>query len=84
MFSRLLAGVLAGVAVLPGAALANGPAPGNPAPTAAAAQGARITLVTGDTVDLVRAADGRYAATVDPAPGREHVTFHTLEVGSRR
>ncbi len=83
MFSRLLAGVVAGVAVLPGAALANGPAPGSPAtapPTAAAAQGARITLVTGDTVDLVRAAGGRYAATVDPAPGREHVTFHTLEV----
>ncbi|GIF69142.1 peptidase [Asanoa ishikariensis] len=82
MFSRLLAGVIAGVAVLPGAALANGPAPGNPAaPTPAAdSQGAQITLVTGDTVSLVRAAQGRYAASVAPAPGRERVTFHTLEV----
>ncbi|MEV0717930.1 S8 family serine peptidase [Asanoa sp. NPDC050611] len=77
MFSRLLAGVVvAGVAVLPGAAVAHGSPPG----TAATPTAARITLVTGDTVDLVRAADGRYAASVQPAKGRERITFHTLEV----
>ncbi|GIF77393.1 S8 family serine peptidase [Asanoa siamensis] len=81
MFSRLLAGVVAGVAVLPGAAVAHGSPPGTVAtPQASASSGARITLVTGDTVELVRAGNGRYAATVDPAPGRERVTFHTLEV----
>ncbi|MDG4824873.1 S8 family serine peptidase [Asanoa sp. WMMD1127] len=81
MFSRLLAGVVAvGVAVLPGVAVAHGPTPGTTAtPAASAPAGARITLVTGDTVELVRAAQGRYAASVDPAPGRERITFHTLE-----
>ncbi|MEV1329675.1 S8 family serine peptidase [Micromonospora costi] len=52
-----------------------GPDPAPPAPGAASA---RITLITGDRVDLVQAAPGRVAATVHPGPGREHVTFHTV------
>ncbi|GAA1892326.1 S8 family peptidase [Asanoa iriomotensis] len=80
MFSRLLAGLAVGVAVLPGAAVAHGSPPGTAATPAAKPTGAQITLVTGDTVSLVQAADGRYAATVQPAEGRERITFHTLEV----
>ncbi|HTF12985.1 MAG TPA: S8 family serine peptidase [Asanoa sp.] len=77
MLSRLIVGILAGVAVTP--ALAHGgPAPGSTKGEPAAA--GRITLVTGDTVELTAAQAGRYAATVDPAPGRERITFHTLEV----
>ncbi|MET8910173.1 S8 family serine peptidase [Micromonospora sp. NPDC004551] len=59
------------------AARPTGPSPAAPAPGAAPA---RITLITGDRVDLVPAAPGRVAATVRPGPGRERVTFHTLEV----
>ncbi|MEH1169894.1 S8 family serine peptidase [Micromonospora sp. CPCC 205539] len=49
------------------------PAPGAPAPT-------RITLITGDQVELVQAAPGRVAATVRPAPGRERIIFQSTEV----
>ncbi|WP_283134472.1 S8 family serine peptidase [Rhizohabitans arisaemae] len=41
--------------------------------------GHQVTLITGDVVQLVQAAPGRYAASVRPAPGRERVTFHTTE-----
>ncbi|MFR9779524.1 S8 family serine peptidase [Micromonospora sp. MS34] len=44
---------------------------------------ARITLITGDQVDLVQAAPGRVAATVRPGPGRERITFHTVEADGR-
>ncbi|GAB3959092.1 hypothetical protein GCM10027614_77910 [Micromonospora vulcania] len=49
------------------------PVPGAPAPT-------RITLITGDQVDLVQAAPGRVSATVRPAPGRERIIFQSTEV----
>lgn len=39
-----------------------------------------ITLLTGDRVELVESADGRRGATVTPGPGREQVTFQTIEV----
>ncbi|MFC0507053.1 S8 family peptidase [Micromonospora costi] len=54
------------------------PAGPDPAPPAPGAASARITLITGDRVDLVQAAPGRVAATVHPGPGRERVTFHTV------
>ncbi|RQX01299.1 S8 family serine peptidase, partial [Micromonospora inaquosa] len=38
-----------------------------------------ITLITGDQVDLVQAAPGRVAATVRPGPGRNRITFQTIE-----
>ncbi|MFF5263146.1 S8 family serine peptidase [Actinomadura viridis] len=41
---------------------------------------ARITLITGDTVQLARAAEGRFTASVQPAKGRERITFHTQEI----
>ncbi|AWB94020.1 peptidase S8 [Aeromicrobium chenweiae] len=40
----------------------------------------RVTLLTGDVVTVTDAGGGRRAATVVPAPGREEVTFQTLEV----
>jgi subtilisin family serine protease len=40
-----------------------------------------ITLITGDVVSLAPAGDGRYAATVRPAPGRENISFRTTEAG---
>ncbi|WP_410814801.1 S8 family serine peptidase [Micromonospora sp. 067-2] len=49
------------------------PAPGAPAPT-------RVTLITGDQVDLVQAAPGRVSATVRPGPGRERVIFQSTQV----
>ena len=72
MLSRLLVGVLIGAAALPG------PAAASPAAAPAKKEAATITLITGDTVALTKI-DQRYAATVRPAPGREGVTFHTLE-----
>ncbi|MET7971385.1 S8 family serine peptidase [Micromonospora sp. NPDC005305] len=59
------------------AARPTGPSPATPAPGAAPA---RITLITGDQVELVRAAPGRVAATVHPGPGRDRVTFQTVQV----
>ncbi|MFD6756538.1 S8 family serine peptidase [Micromonospora gifhornensis] len=54
-----------------------GPVPGLTAPGTGPV---RITLITGDQVDLVPAAPGRVAATVRPGPGRERVIFQTLQV----
>ncbi|GLZ61008.1 S8 family serine peptidase [Micromonospora sp. NBRC 107095] len=52
-----------------------GPTSGTPAQHAPV----RITLITGDQVDLVQAAPGRVAATVRPGPGRNRITFQTVE-----
>ncbi|MEU5724708.1 S8 family serine peptidase [Micromonospora sp. NPDC047738] len=51
-----------------------------PAPAASipGAAPARITLITGDRVELAQAAPGRVAATVHPGPGRERITFQTV------
>src|SRR5688572_3756527 len=77
MLSRLLAGVLIGAAAIPGPAAAAPVAPVAPV-ASAPARAATITLITGDAVDLTKI-DQRYAATVRPAPGRQGVTFHTIE-----
>ncbi|MFG1919712.1 S8 family serine peptidase [Micromonospora sp. NPDC048898] len=53
------------------------PNPG--APTSGAAP-ERITLITGDQVDLLRAAPGRVTASVRPGPGRNRITFQTVQV----
>ncbi|MER6595707.1 peptidase S8, partial [Micromonospora purpureochromogenes] len=49
------------------------------ATTATSGTPARITLITGDQVDLVPAAPGRVAATVHPGPGRERIIFQTTQ-----
>ncbi|MGS2619082.1 S8 family serine peptidase [Micromonospora sp. LZ34] len=55
-----------------------GPTPGTtPAPGSAPV---RITLITGDQVDLTQAAPGRVAATVRPGPGRERIIFQSIAV----
>ncbi|MEU4159438.1 S8 family serine peptidase [Actinoplanes sp. NPDC026670] len=76
MLGRLLAVVLVGVAALPAPASA---APAVPARATEAPPEQVITLVTGDTVRIGQSAGGRHTAGVTPAPGRERVTFHTLE-----
>ena len=80
MLSRLLVGVLIGATAIPGPAAA-APASAAPSRSGPAAGSATITLITGDAVDLVRTGS-RYAATVRPAPGRQRVTFHTIETGN--
>ncbi|QNE19928.1 S8 family serine peptidase [Kribbella qitaiheensis] len=40
----------------------------------------KVTLVTGDVVQVADAGGGKKAASVQPAPGREQVAFHTIEV----
>ncbi|MEH0981348.1 S8 family peptidase [Micromonospora sp. CPCC 205556] len=54
----------------------SGPSPATTAPGAAPA---RVTLITGDQVELAPAASGRVAATVHPGPGRERITFQTIQ-----
>ena len=80
--ARRIAGALAGVLI--GATSAGVPAEAAPASSAQAATPApaasSVTLITGDVVQLTAAGAGKTAATVRPAPGREGVTFHTLEV----
>lgn len=48
--------------------------------TATRGTAATVTLITGDVVEVATAAPDRFAASVRPAPGRESITFHTLEV----
>jgi subtilisin family serine protease len=69
-----LAGILA-VALI----AAGGVAGSAEAATKAAPAAQVITLITGDVVQLTPAGDGRYAATVRPAPGREGIGFSTVE-----
>ncbi|MDT0141410.1 S8 family serine peptidase [Microbacterium sp. PRC9] len=52
----------------------------NPLPTAPVGDTRAVTLLTGDRVEVTDAGGGRYAATVTPGPGRERVTFQTLQV----
>jgi subtilisin family serine protease len=64
-------------------ALAAAPASAEPPEPAGGATADRVTLLTGDVVEVAAAGGGRYAATVQPGPGRESVTFHTTEVDGR-
>ncbi|WP_033346144.1 S8 family peptidase [Catenuloplanes japonicus] len=81
MLGRLLGAVLIGTTSIPIVAAPAAAAGTPPAATVVpAGNTARaLTLITGDTVSLAEAADGKFAATVTPAPGREGVGFHTYE-----
>jgi len=59
---------------------AAGAPPEDDAPQVAAAAPRSVTLLTGDVVTVADAGNGRRAATVTPAKGRETVTFQTLDV----
>ncbi|MGW4467882.1 S8 family serine peptidase [Micromonospora sp. NPDC004704] len=81
---RTAAGLVAVLAIT-----AAGTPPASAAPPTAVPPGAvpnplggssRVTLITGDVVEVAPAGGGRYAASVHPAPGREGITFHTVEV----
>ncbi|WP_103352271.1 S8 family serine peptidase [Amycolatopsis sp. CA-128772] len=50
------------------------------APSRAGAERHSVTLLTGDVVQVERQPGGKQAATVRPAPGREHIRFHQQEV----
>ncbi|GAB3976824.1 S8 family serine peptidase [Plantactinospora veratri] len=81
--AAVLAAVLALTAAGPppaSAAPPSAPATGPVAAPGTAGAGSRVTLVTGDVVEVSPAGDGRYAASVRPAAGRERITFHTQEV----
>ncbi|TCC56921.1 peptidase S8 [Kribbella pittospori] len=70
-----LAAVLAlGAVTVTPAAAASPPPTGNTSPKSSA-----VTLITGDVVEVTDAGGGRKAASVHPAPGREGVSFHTIE-----
>ncbi len=50
------------------------------APPEAGDRPARVTLVTGDVVEVTPAGGGRSTASVRPGPGRERMRFHTFEI----
>ncbi|TDO54957.1 subtilase family protein [Kribbella sp. VKM Ac-2527] len=50
------------------------------ASAAPAGKSQKITLITGDVVEVTDAGAGKKAANVQPAAGRERVAFHTIEV----
>ncbi|NES16529.1 MULTISPECIES: S8 family serine peptidase [Micromonospora] len=81
---RWLAAGAVGALLVGLAAPASADPPAPPAAPSPATAGpdpapARVTLITGDRVELVRAAPGRVAATVHPGPGRERITFQTVQ-----
>ncbi|MBW9119535.1 S8 family serine peptidase [Microbacterium trichothecenolyticum] len=59
---------------------ASGAEPPAPILTSPVGETRALTLITGDRVEITDTGDGRYAATVTPGPGRERVTFQTLQV----
>ncbi|MGW4501593.1 S8 family peptidase [Micromonospora sp. NPDC004336] len=59
----------------PGADAARAATPGGVPVAFAGPESTSITLITGDTVRYTRFGDGRVAATIDPAPGREGVSY---------
>ena len=75
-----LAAVLAlGVAaVIPAGAAP--PPPSGTARPAVPAKASKVTLITGDVVEVADAGNGKKAASVQPGAGREGIAFHTLEV----
>ena len=73
---------LGSTAVIPAAAVIPPPPGTTSAGVRAALSGksAKVTLITGDVVEVADAGGGRKAASVKPAPGREGIAFHTIEV----
>ncbi|WP_371406186.1 S8 family serine peptidase [Kribbella sp. NBC_00662] len=76
--TRLTAATLAAMLTL--GALSAIPSAAAPPTGSTAIKSSAITLITGDVVQLTDAGGGKKAATVTPAPGREGVSFHTIEV----
>ena len=69
---------ISATAAPPGAA----PPPGTTSAPASGVPGksAKVTLITGDVVEVTDAGAGKKAASVQPGPGRERIAFHTIEV----
>ncbi|MEV4266898.1 S8 family serine peptidase [Kribbella sp. NPDC049584] len=76
--TRLTAATLAAMLTL--GALSAIPAGAAPPTGSTTLKTSAVTLITGDVVQLTDAGGGKKAATVTPAPGREGVSFHTIEV----
>ncbi|MEU0095934.1 S8 family serine peptidase [Kribbella sp. NPDC006257] len=80
--AAILAAVLViSTTALPATAAPPGSGRATPRTTAGPASGVqKVTLVTGDVVQVSDAGGGKKAASVTPAPGRERIAFHTIEV----
>ncbi|TDW18235.1 S8 family serine peptidase [Kribbella kalugense] len=77
--SRITAVTLAAVLTL-GVVAANPATAAPPSPAGnLGPKTSAVTLITGDVVEVTDAGNGKKAATVRPAPGREGVSFHTIE-----
>ncbi|WP_180289379.1 MULTISPECIES: hypothetical protein [Streptomyces] len=81
---RLVAAVSTGLALVAGAAAsvsagASGPREGAVASTSANGM-ATVRRITGDSVTVTRASDGRQIASVTPGAGRRGVLFRTQEL----
>jgi len=75
---RITAATLAAMLTL-GVVTANPAAAATPRAGNTTVKTTTVTLITGDVVDVTDAGAGKKAATVRPAPGREGVSFHTIE-----
>ena len=75
---RITAATLAAMLTL-GVVTANPAAAATPRAGNTTVKTSTVTLITGDVVDVTDAGAGKKAATVRPAPGREDVSFHTIE-----
>ncbi|WP_308121353.1 S8 family peptidase [Paractinoplanes bogorensis] len=80
--STRLTGALAGLLIGAGSVAVTPPGPvgaATPSPAPAVSKTQSITLITGDVVRLDPAGTGRVAVTVRPGPGREGMSFTTVE-----
>ncbi|WP_020580419.1 S8 family serine peptidase [Actinopolymorpha alba] len=71
------ASVLVGTAVL---AVPGSPASAQKTTEVAGGRSWTVTLITGDTIRVERLPDGRQAATIEPGPDRDRISFQQLEV----
>ncbi|WP_236048203.1 S8 family serine peptidase [Paractinoplanes ovalisporus] len=77
---KSLTGALAGLLIGAGSVAVTPPGPAGAAvPAAPKTTTQSITLITGDVVQLDPSGDGRVAASVRPGPGRERMSFSTVE-----
>ncbi|MGW7681454.1 S8 family peptidase [Kribbella sp. NPDC054772] len=77
--SRRIAAVTTAAVLALGAATVTPASAAPPSPTGTPGATSVVTLITGDVVSVTDAGNGKKAASVVPAAGREGVSFHTVE-----
>ncbi|MGW2049699.1 S8 family serine peptidase [Streptomyces sp. NPDC001858] len=76
----LAVGLALAAATVPPVSAGTAPPPGSTAtPATAASRAATVHLITGDTVTVATASDGRQTASVRPGAGRGDIVFRTIE-----